>query len=179
MIIAILNILDLILCKKEKIFNFKIYFFKHRYYNDLNDIIQGIVESENTNGKKLIANGTESYSFADIDNMIKQTFCTQTEHGQTNKFMQKVLTEWQLFFHGNCHITNWNFMLNSLQNKNPQFNGYEPATTLVGLKPKSFREYYTQKAETFKEQDKLAADLPELDSFKYPLIQNYWNISLD
>lgn len=111
--------------------------------------------------------------------MLKQTFSTSNNHNEINKTLLKLYTQWQLFFHGNCHVTNWNFMLNSLQNKNAQFAGYEQATNLVGIKPKSFREYYTQKAEIYKEQDKFAADQPENENFNYPLIQNYWNISLD
>lgn len=146
----------------------------------MNDIVHALVEEETgaLKGKKLLAESGESYSMYDIDNMIKQTFSTQTHHENVNKNLQKFFTQWQLFFHGNTHVTNWNFMLNSLQNKSPQFAGYEPSTTLLQTKAKSFRQYYTQKAEKFKEPEGgLGSD--DHDDLRYPLIHKYWDISLD
>lgn len=147
----------------------------------MTDIVTNLVNdsSDSFKGKKLLAESEESYSFTDIDNMIKQTYASSNEHHESNKTLQKFFTQWQIFFHGNTHITNWNFMLNSLQNKNPESPGYESCKQLLSSKPKSFRQYYTQKAEKFKQDvdDKLATE--ERDDLRYPLVQKYWDISLD
>lgn len=111
--------------------------------------------------------------------MIKQTYASNNEHNSANPALQKFYTQWQMFFHGNTHLTNWNFMLNSLQNKNPEFTGYESSSTLLNIKPKSFRQYYTQKAEKFKQDDDNKLTQEERDDLRYPLIQKYWDISLD
>jgi hypothetical protein len=156
-----------------------------RYYNDLNDIIQILVtdQSNQFKGKKLIASGNESLSFVDIDNLIKQTYSNNKQHIEANNLLKKFYHNWQLFFHGNTHITNMNFMLHFLQNRNPQFSGYENAPQVVGIKPKSFREYYAQKAEKFDDRiDSRADDIlksEEPSDFRFPKLQNYWNLSLD
>jgi hypothetical protein len=140
-------------------------------------------ESQSFNGKKLIANGNESLSFTDIDNLIKQTYSTNKEHTEAKNLLKKLFFNWQLFFHGNTHITNMNFMLHFLQNRNPQFSGHENASQTLGLKLKSFREYYSHKAEKFDDRidtkaDHLIKDEAPSD-FRFPKLQNYWNVSLD
>jgi hypothetical protein len=163
----------------------KHYRFHPISYNDLNDIIQMLATDESLTykGKKLIANGNESLSFTDIDSMIKQTYSTKKEDVQANKTLQKLLFNWQIFFHGNTHITNMHQMLNFLQNRNPQFTGYENAPQALGLKLKSFREYYTHKAEKFddrvntKTDDILSSEEPS--DLRFPKLQSYWNLSLD
>lgn len=155
------------------------------YYNDLNDMIQTLVTDESLSfkGKKLIANGSESLSFVDIDNMIKQTYSNRKDHVAANKTLQKLLFNWQIFFHGNTHITNMNYMLHFLQNRNPQFQGFENASQALGIKPKSFREYYAQKAEKFDDRVDTKVDNllkgEEPTDFRFPKIQSYWNLSLD
>lgn len=174
-------------CWMEDFSNFegarlKHYRFNPIYYNDLNDMVQILTtdESETFNGKKLIANGNESLSFVDIDNLIKQTYSSKKNHTENNKTIAKLMKNWQIFFHGNTHITNYEFMLNYLQVKAPQFKSFENASQLLNIKPKSFREYYTTKAEKFDDRikhDKLIEEQP--DDFRFPYIQNYWKISLD
>lgn len=164
---------------------FKHYRFHPIYYNDLNDMINLILneESDVFKGKKLIANGSESLSFTDIDNMIKQTYSTKKEVHEANKTLQKLLFNWQIFFHGNTHITNMTYMLQFLQNRNPQFTGFESATEVLGMKTKSFREYYTHKAEKFDERlnDKVENLVKgeEPSDLRFPKMQSYWNVSLD
>jgi hypothetical protein len=140
-------------------------------------------DSKSFHGKKLIANGNESLSFTDVDNMIKQTYSNNKEHNEANNILKKIFYNWQLFFHGNTHITNMNLMLHFLQNSNPQFSGHDNASQVLGLKLKSFREYYSQKAEKFDDRiDSKADDLlksEEPSDFRFPKLQNYWNISLD
>jgi hypothetical protein len=155
------------------------------YYNDLNDMIQILVtdEANSFKGKKLIASGGESLSFTDVENMIKQTYSTKKEHVESNETIQKLLFNWQIFFHGNTHITNMNYFLNFLQNRNPQFTDFENSSQLLGIKPKSFREYYTHKAEVF--EDRIDSKVSEVikgeepTDLRFPKIQNYWNLSLD
>jgi hypothetical protein len=138
-------------------------------------------ESNTFKGKKLIASGNESLSFNDIDNMIRQTYSTKKEHIETKRKLQKLLYNWQIFFHGNTHITNMNFMLHFLQNRNPQFSGFESASQGLGLQMKSFREYYTQKAEKLDKVTKVDEFIhgEEPTDLRFPKIQNYWNLSLD
>lgn len=139
-------------------------------------------ESKAFHGKKFIANGNESLSFVDIDNLIKQTYSSSKQHTDANKLLKTIFYNWQLFFHGNTHVTNMNFMLQFLHNRNPQFSGHENAAQALGMKVKSFREYYSQKAEKFDDRLDSKADLlkyEEPSDLRFPRLQNYWNISLD
>ena len=136
-------------------------------------------ESNDYKGKKLMANGNDSLSFQDIDNLLRQTY-TSTEKGivHRNKMIEKIANNWHLFAHGNTHITNFNFMLDFMQVRAPQFSGYESASGLLGAKPKSFREYYVQKAEKF--DDRISAILEEEpEDFRFPALQNYYKVSLE
>jgi hypothetical protein len=140
-------------------------------------------ESKSFHGKKLIANGNESLSFVDIDNLIKQTYSSTKEHTEANKILKKIFYNWQLFFHGNTHVTNINFMLQFLHNRNPQFSNHENAAQALGMKVKSFREYYSQKAEKFDDRIDSKTDYllkyEEPSDFRFPRLQSYWNLSLD
>jgi hypothetical protein len=157
--------------------------FNPIYNNDLNDMIETLVgdESNQFAGKKLIASGSESLSFTDIDSMIKQTYSTKKSHQQPNQTLQKIISNWQLFFHGNTHVTNMLFFLNFVQSRNPQFSGFENASQLLGVKTKSFREYYSEKAEKFDDRIQKDIDILKEDpvDLRFPKIQNYWNLSLD
>jgi hypothetical protein len=136
-------------------------------------------ESDEFKGKKLLASGNDSLSFIDIDNLLKQTY-TSTEKVLVtrNPRVQKLVNNWHLFFHGNTHISNFNFMLDFMQVRSPQFSGYESASGLLGAKFKSFREYYVQKAEKF--EDRISSILDEEpEDFRFPPLQNYYKISLD
>lgn len=140
-------------------------------------------EANTFKGKKLIANGGESLSFNDIDSMLKQTYFEKKDHVETNPYIQKLMYNWQIFFHGNTHVTNMNYFLNFLQNSNPQFGDFDNASQLLGLKARSFREYYTHKAEKFDDRvDSKVDDLvhgEEASDLRFPKIQSYWNLSLD
>jgi hypothetical protein len=114
----------------------------------------------------------------DIDNMIRQTYATRKEHKEVNSTIHKLLTSWQIFFHGNTHITNMQYMLTFFQNRNPQFTSNENIMSHLGLKPTSFREYYTNKAEKYKQSSDLLSKEREED-LRFPRIQRYWDISLD
>jgi hypothetical protein len=155
-------------------------FYKISYSNDLNDLIQILATDESNTfaNRKLSVNGTESYSFTDIDNLIRQTYSTKKEHKEAMGLVHKLASHWQLFFHGNTHITNIDHMLRFYQNKNPQFTGYENALKEVNLQPTSFREYYTNKAEKYKQQNDLLGKERE-DDLRFPRVQRYWDISLD
>jgi len=147
----------------------------------LNDIVNNLLEDESNEykGKKLLASGNDSLSFIDINNLIRQTYTsTEKQVIYRNPKIQIIVNNWQLFFHGNTHITNFNFMLDFMQVRSPQFSGYESALGLLGAKPKSFREYYVQKAEKF--DDRISSILDEEpEDFRFPPLQNYYKISLD
>lgn len=143
-------------------------------------IVNLINDEENTyKGKRLLANGGDSLSFLDIDNLLKQTY-TSTEKSlvKKNKYLTTIFDNWHLFFHGNTHVTNFRFMLDFLQARSPQYTGYESANKLLEGKPKSLREYYVQKAEKFDDRiNPILGEIPE--DFRFPAIQNYYKISLD
>ena len=151
------------------------------YYNDLNDIVNNLLEDESYEykGKKLLASGNDSLSSIDIHNLLRQTYTsTDKEVINKNPRIQKIANNWHLFFHGNTHITNFNFMLDFMQVRSPQFSGYESASGLLGAKHKSFRQYYVQKAEKF--DDRISSILEEEpEDFRYPALQNYYKVSLD
>jgi hypothetical protein len=69
-------------------------------------------------------------------------------------------------------------MLRFYQNKNPQFSGYENALKEFNIPQTSFREYYTNKAEKYKQQTGLLNKEREED-LRFPRVQRYWDISLD
>lgn len=147
----------------------------------MNQLIINLIndDSDKYKGKKLIANGNDSLSFVDIENLLRQTF-TAAEKPiiHKNNLLIKFWKNWNIFFHGNTHITNFDFMLDFMQSKSPQFNDYESALGLLGHRPKSFREYYVQKAEKF--DDRLSSILEEEpEDFRFPALQNYYKISLD
>lgn len=144
-------------------------------------MILNLLEDESGlfNGKKLIAEGTESLSFIDIDNLLKQTY-SNPDKGLTelNGLYRSLSNYLQFFFHGNTHSINFEFMLDFFQIRNPQFENYENAGKLLGLNLKSFREYYVHKAEKF--DDRISEILEEEPTdFRYPSLQNYYKISLN
>lgn len=145
-------------------------------------MIQILVTDENKTfqGKKLSAQGNESLSYFDVDNMIRQSYSSKSSHVLPNKWVQKIVQNWQLFFHGNTHVTNMNFMLNYLHNNNPQFSEYESAAQLMEVKPQSCRQHYVEKAEKFddKKFDSISSK-EEADDLRFPRLHNYWNLSLD
>jgi hypothetical protein len=146
----------------------------------LNDLIQILVTDDSGSfaGKKFVVSGTESYSFTDIDNLIRQTYATQKEHKEVMNLVHKLASNWQLFFHGNTHITNIDYMLRFYQNKNPQFTGYENGLKEFNIPQKSFREYYTNKAEKYNRQHDLL-DKEREEDLRFPRVQRYWDVSLD
>jgi hypothetical protein len=74
----------------------------------LNEIINLALSDESLEGKKLLVNGKDSVSFQDINNMIKQAFCSGEKpiNRHENVWALKAFNAWQLFFHGNNHILN-------------------------------------------------------------------------
>lgn len=136
-------------------------------------------EAGKYNGKKLIANGNDSLSFVDMENLLRQTYTTPDKSvTHKNKVLSKLIQHWNTFFHGNNHAINFELMLNFLQTKSSQFSEYESATALLTNQPRSFREYYVQKAEKF--DDRLFSTLEEEpEDFRFPALQNYHKISLD
>lgn len=147
----------------------------------MNDIVTNLLEDDSNDykGRKLLASGNDSLSFIDIHNLLRQTYTSaEKEVINRNSRIEKFVNNWQLFFHGNTHITNFNYFLDFMQVRSPQFSGYESALGLLGSKSKSFREYYVQKAEKF--DDEISSILEEEpEDFRYPPLQNYYKISLD
>jgi len=144
-------------------------------------------ESKNFNGKKLLASGNESLTFSQIHDTIKQTYDSQNiifkNASKKNKIKNKnpllkiLVNNWHLFFHGNTHTTNFNFMLNQLDQTTPKFTSYENATELLGINAKSLKEYYS---EIEKKSNRNSSNSEEqTDDFKLPNFQNYYKISLD
>lgn len=135
-------------------------------------------ETNKFKGKKLLASGNESLSFSQIHDSIKQTYASQDNKIKNrNAYLKFLVDNWHLFFHGNTHITNFDFMLNQLNGKTPQFTGYENATQLLGINAKSFKEYYSEKDQ---KSNKDSSNLEEqTEDFKLPVFQNYYKISLD
>ena len=136
-------------------------------------------QSNNFSGKKLLANGTEAFTFSEVNSQLKQTY-TSSEKSVVNRnqTLEKLANSWQLFFHGNTHVTNFKFMLDFLDAKSPQFAEYESASALIGNKTKSLKEYYAEKAQ--KTDDRISAVVEEeIEDLRAPALQNYYKISLD
>ena len=71
----------------------KIYYFSH--WSDLNAIIESVLAGDlEANNKKYIAQGKESLSFTDIDNLIRQVYCPagsfQTINSQLKSLLEKL-----------------------------------------------------------------------------------------
>ncbi len=115
----------------------------------------------------------------DIDKLIKQTYINGDKTLlHKNQILNKLIDNLHIFFHGNTHATNFKYMLDFLQTRNPQFENYENAVKLTAQNLSSFREYYVQKAEKF--DDRISPILDEMpEDFRYPSLQNYFKISLD
>ncbi len=147
----------------------------------MNDIILNLIndESGEYKGKKLLASGNESLSFVDIHNLLRQTYTNPSKAVESkNNILSYLFDNYSLFMNGNNHVTNFKFMLDFLQVRNPQFSGYESSSGILGQKAKSFREYYVQKAEKF--DDRINSILDEQpEDFRFPPLQNYHKISLD
>lgn len=95
-----------------------------------------------------------------------------------NQSLEKFANSWQLFFHGNTHVTNFKFMLDFFEAKSPQFAEYESASGLIGNNFKSFKEYYAEKMQ--KTDDRISAVVEEeTEDLRVPSLQNYYKISLD
>lgn len=134
-------------------------------------------ESGKFNGKRLIANGSESINFNDIDNLLKQTYAGENKVQKSNYYINKLLNNIQFFFHGNTHALNYKLMLDFLQKNNPQFENYENAQELMG-NMQSFNDYYAQKAQNT--EGRITNDSNAVpQDFRYPNLQNYYKISLD
>lgn len=136
-------------------------------------------ESNSYKGKKLLASGAEALLFSDIKSQLKQTY-TSSEKSVVNgsKLLHNLADTWQLFSHGNTHVTNFKFMLKFLEAKSPQFAEYESASVLIGSDSKSFREYYAEKAQVT--NDRISAVMEdEPQDFRSPALQNYYKVSLD
>jgi hypothetical protein len=130
-------------------------------------------------GKKLIASGSESLSFMDINNNLKNTYTKKEVNiKHKNLILNSFMDNLQLFFHGNTHATNFKFMLNFLESNKPEFENYENASLLLNQNLKSFDEYINDKAEMI--DDKISPKRNELcKDLRYPNLQNYYKISLD
>lgn len=136
-------------------------------------------ESNSYRGKKLIANGAESLLFKDIHTQLRQTY-TSSQNSAKNKnlLIRNLSDNWQLFFHGNTHVTNFKFMLSFLNSKSPQSADYESASILIGDSQTVFKDYYTEKAQKNQDRINLVKD-EEPEDLRYPALQNYYKISLD
>ena len=124
-------------------------------------------------------------SFADIDNLVKQVYCSSGNFQEPNKILKSLIQSFQLFFHGNTHITNFDNMLTYLQSKEVQNEGYSNICEVLNYKPKPFREYYSHKAEKFVKEEldskivQVTISEKEVDNLTYPDFKSYWNISLN
>ena len=113
-------------------------------------------------GKKYDLQGSESLSFDEIDNTLKNTYATGSIV-QPNPLFNTISTQWQLFFHGNTHITNAKFFLDYVNKKNPQF-----VSENLELDTKSFSEHYANKKGNTSNDD-----------MSLPHVHRYWDVSLD
>jgi len=147
----------------------------------LNDIVTNLVNDETNSfrAKKLIANGSESLSYSDIESQLRETYtCPNKSVKNKNKSIKSFVDNWQLFFHGNTHTTNFKFMLNFLNSRSPHFDDYESASKLIGENQTVFKDYYNQKEKRTSEKIDLNQN-EEPDDYRYPILQNYYKISLD
>lgn len=161
--------------------NYKHFKFNPIHFSDLNEIINSILENSTSyNGKKFIANGKESLSFVDIDNLIRQAYCPSGNFQLSNENLKKIIESWQMFFHGNTHMTNFSKMLNFLQGKEYFKDDYESITDVISLKTKPFREYYSHKAEKFSTESTENLIIEKEDeNIKYPNYTSYWQSHLN
>jgi hypothetical protein len=113
-------------------------------------------------GKKYDLQGSESLSFDEIDITLKNTYADGSVV-KPNQLFNNVSTQWQLFFHGNTHITNAMFFLDYVNKKNPQF-----VSESLELDVKSFRDHYANKKGNTSNDD-----------MNLPHVHRYWDVSLD
>jgi hypothetical protein len=113
-------------------------------------------------GKKYDIHGSESVSFAEIDNVIKNTY-SRSNVVNPNGLFKSLTTQMQLFFHGNTHVTNATYFLDYANKKNPQFGSEN-----LEMQTRSFSEHYANKKGNTSNDD-----------LKFPQIHRYWDISLD
>jgi hypothetical protein len=129
-----------------------------------------------------LAAGKEQLSFYDIDNLIKQVYCEESKLVVPNKFLKSVSTGLQLFFNGNTHTINFEKMLNFLSNKDPMNEGFLDISDKLNFKPRSFREYYSLKAEKkgkTEENSNIDVSEKEYDHLTHPNYLDYWKVSLN
>lgn len=147
----------------------------------MNNLITNLLKEESNTykGKKLLANGPDSLSFNDIHDQLRQTYALPEKSIKNkNQLMVKLTNNWQLFFHGNTHVTNFNFMLDYLNAKSPKFSDYECASALIKEYQEGFREYYAEKKQKTNDRINIVKD-QEPEDLRYPALQNYHKISLD
>lgn len=127
-------------------------------------------------GKKFVANGKESLSFTEIDNMIKQVYFKGHDFQTPNDLIRRLNESFQMFYHGNTHVINFGLMLSHLQGKEAKAEGYENLANKVNMKLIGLREYYSQQTE---KANDLTEQGEEEDNLTYPDFQSYWNVSLN
>jgi hypothetical protein len=81
----------------------------------------------------------------------------------SNRLFNSIATQWQLFFHGNTHITNAEYFLEYVNKKTPQF-----VSENLELQTKSFNDHYANKKGNINK-----------DELKLPHVHRYWDVSLD
>jgi hypothetical protein len=141
--------------------------FKPIYYENINDAINTLL-NDNTNkysGKKYSLNGSQQVSFADIDELLRHSY-SKGNATKINDTFHKLNVNWQLTFHGNTHVINFQQMLEKFNKKNYKFDDFDDLNNLMGLKSMSFRDYYTKEVN----------DISDLNT---PHINKYWDVSLD
>lgn len=142
----------------------------------MNEIINLALTDESLEGKKLIANGKDSVSFQDINNLIKQAYNTSEKPHLNHQQgpLNRIFNAWQLFVHGNNHILNMvNYVLTKeyfldYYNHHPtNFSDYENIVDKVKLETQhNFKTYYLEHKK-------------ENDDYLLPLTINYYKNSLN
>ncbi len=96
--------------------------------------------------------------------------------------LKSISTGLQLFFNGNTHTVNFEKMLNFLSNKDPLNEGFLDISDKLNFKPRSFREYYSLKAENKGknvQNTNIDVSEKEYDHLTHPKYTDYWNVSLN
>lgn len=83
-----------------------------------------------------------------------------------------------MFYFGNNHATNFSMMLQHLQGKDLQNEGYENLVDKLSYSSKtvSFRDHYSHKVENYKTADD---DNEEFEKLQHPNFYNFRSTSLN
>lgn len=157
--------------------------FPLSHYSDSNTLLQTVLEDETNSfeGKKLMLEGPEKLNFSKIDDIIKQTYFKGEKFNEPEKFAKMIQNSWNLFFHGNNHLINFDKMINFYSLKTANNEGYENLAKNLSFQTKNMSEHYNSRAGKDVLEDLNNEELHKNSSksILFPLTTNYLKVSLN